>query len=104
MQSVVYSTAPTGLNLCRLFSAKGILVEEQEMNDLTHGWEDKEVHTFLKGISLKENAIVWVEFELAYYDIAIQHVNHYTTCMFVCAYIQLTTTPHVCLCVLIYSV
>ena len=32
-----------------------------------------------KGISLKGNEIVQLKFELAYYDIAIQHINYYTT-------------------------
>ena len=36
------------------------------------------VHTFLKGISLKVNVTVWLKFELAYYDVAVQHVSHYT--------------------------
>ena len=34
---------------------------------------------FPKGIFPKENIIAWVEFELTSYDIAIQHVRHYTT-------------------------
>ena len=41
--------------------------------------EDKEVHTFLKCIIRKANAIRKLEFEHAYYDIAILHVNHYAT-------------------------
>ena len=32
---------------------------------------NKEVHT------LKVNVIEWLEFELAYCDITVQHVNHY---------------------------
>ena len=36
-----------------------------------------EVLTFPKGISLKTNIKAWLVFELAYYDVAIQHVNHY---------------------------
>ena len=39
---------------------------------------DKGVHTFPKSISLKVNVIVRLEFELAYYNVADQHVNHYT--------------------------
>ena len=31
------------------------------------------------GISPKVNVIAWLEFELAYYDIAIEHVSHYAT-------------------------
>ena len=32
---------------------------------------DKEVHTFLKGISPKVNVIAWLEFELGYFEAAI---------------------------------
>ena len=35
------------------------------------------VRTFPLGISLKVNALVQLEFELVYDDIAVQHVNHY---------------------------
>ena len=37
------------------------------------------VHTFLKGISLKVNVIAWLDLELTYYDIAVQHVDSYTS-------------------------
>ena len=30
-------------------------------------------------MSLKVNTIVWLQFELAYYDIAVQQVSHTTT-------------------------
>ena len=43
---------------------------------LTHSWEDKEVHTFPKGISLKVNVIVQLELELAYFEAAVLHFNH----------------------------
>ena len=36
------------------------------------------VHIFSKGICLKVNAIVQLEFQLAYYDIAVQHTSHYS--------------------------
>ena len=36
--------------LFALFNAKSILVEEQQRYYLTHGWEDKGIHTFSKGI------------------------------------------------------
>ena len=39
---------------------------------------DKVVHTFPKSISLKENVIEWLEFELTQYDVAVQHYSHYT--------------------------
>ena len=40
---------------------------------------DKGVHTFPKGISLKFNVIVRLEFKIAYYDVAVQHVSYYAT-------------------------
>ena len=40
---------------------------------------DKEVHTFLKGISPKVNVIAWLELELAYFDVAIEHISYYVT-------------------------
>ena len=39
---------------------------------------DKLVHTFPKGISLKVNVIARLEFELTYYDAAVQHISHYS--------------------------
>ena len=36
----------------------------------------KEVHTFPKGINPKMKGIVRLELELAYYNVAVQHVNH----------------------------
>ena len=45
---------------------------------LTHNWENKGIHTFPKGISLKMNVIVQLEFELAYYDSAVHRFNSYT--------------------------
>ena len=38
----------------------------------------RRVHTFPKGIKMKVNVIMRLELELAYYDVAVQHVNHYT--------------------------
>ena len=60
-------------------NAKAILIEEQQWYYLTHSWEDKGIHTFPKVICPKVNIIGWPEFELTYYDSAVQHVNHYTT-------------------------
>ena len=37
------------------------------------------VYSFPKGICPKVNVIVRLEYELAYYDSAIHHFNHYTT-------------------------
>ena len=46
---------------------------------LTHSWEDRGVHAFPKDICTKVNVIRRVEFDLVYYDSAVQRVNHYTT-------------------------
>ena len=37
----------------------------------------KGVHTFPKGISPKVNVLAQLEFELTYYDVAVQHISHY---------------------------
>ena len=63
----------------RLFNAKAILLEEQELHYLTNGWDDKIVHTFPKSICLKVNVIARLEYELAYYDFVVHRFNHYTT-------------------------
>ena len=39
---------------------------------------DKRVHSFHGGISPKMNVIARLEIELAYYDVTVQHVSHYT--------------------------
>ena len=67
------------INLRRLFNAKPILLEDQWRYYSTRSWEDKEVHTFPKGICPKVNVIARLEFESAYYDSAVHHFNHYTT-------------------------
>ena len=41
------------------------------------GGGDKWVHAFRKGINPKVNAISRLKFELAYYVVAVKHVNHY---------------------------
>ena len=38
---------------------------------------NKKVQTILKGINLKVNVIVRLEFDTAYYDAAVQHFKHY---------------------------
>ena len=45
----------------------------------THVWEDKVVHTFLKSICPEVNVRSRLDFELAYYDSAVNRFNHYTT-------------------------
>ena len=44
----------------------------------TQSWVDKGVNTFLKGINLKVNAVMWLEFELAYRNVKVLHISHYT--------------------------
>ena len=65
--------------LFKLFNAKAILLEEHQWYYLTHRWEDKGVHIFPKGICPKVNVIAQLEYELAYYDSAVHHFNHYPT-------------------------
>ena len=67
------------INLRGLFSAKALLVEEQQWYYLSLCWGNKKVQYFSKGISPKVNIITRLEFERAYYDVLIQHVSHYTT-------------------------
>ena len=62
-----------------VFIAKTILIEELLWYYLTHSWEDKGVHTFPNGICPKVNVIVRLDYELADYDSAVLHFNHYTT-------------------------
>ena len=56
------------LNLCGLFNAKAILIEEYY---LTYNWRCKGIHTFPKGIRLKVNVIVQLEFELINFKVAV---------------------------------
>ena len=42
-------------------------------------WGKKGVHAFPKCIRSKVSVIARLEFEPAYYDVAVQHVNHYAT-------------------------
>ena len=44
-----------------------------------HSSEDKKVHTFPKGISLKVNVIERVEFELAFNNFTVQQVSYNST-------------------------
>ena len=43
---------------------------------LTYSRGDKRINTFPKGISPKENVIELLEFQHAYYDVAVQHVRY----------------------------
>ena len=56
-----------------LFNTKAILVEESSSGTIAR---EIRIHTVPKGISPKVNLIVWVEFELTYYDVVVQYVNH----------------------------
>ena len=38
----------------------------------------REVHIFLKSINPKVNVMERLEFELAYFDITVEHVSHYS--------------------------
>ena len=63
------------INLCGLLKAKAIFVERQYSYYFR---ENKRVHAFPKYISLKVNLIAQLEFELAYYDVVVPHINPYT--------------------------
>ena len=54
------------INLCGLYNAKAILLDEPMWYYLTRSWENKRVHTFPKGIYLKVNVIARLELELAH--------------------------------------
>ena len=41
-----------------------------------HSWGDKRVDNFPKSISPKLNAQAWLEFELVYFDVIVQHNSH----------------------------
>ena len=56
-----------------------MLFNAKEQYYLTHSWEDKGVHTFPMEICPKVNVIARLEYELAYYDSAVDRFNHYTT-------------------------
>ena len=64
------------MNFRGVFSAKSIPVEEQQMYYWPHNWRDKGIHNLSIGISPKVNARAQLEFELAYYDVAVQYVSH----------------------------
>ena len=66
------------MNLCGLFNAKAILIEEQWCCYLIHSWEEKGVHIFPKGNCLKVNVIAQLEFELVCYDFAEHCFNDNT--------------------------
>ena len=63
------------MNNYGLFNAKAIFLERQKWYNLTHKWEYKGVHTFLKGICSEVNIIARLRFELTYNDAAV-NVNN----------------------------
>ena len=67
------------INLCGLFNAKIIFVEEQQWYYLTHSLGDKIVHAFSKRTDLKVNAIARMVFELVYNDSKVELVSNYAT-------------------------
>ena len=48
-------------------------------SSLTDFWNEKGVHAFLKSISPEVNVTGRLEFELAYFEAAVEHFSHYTT-------------------------
>ena len=53
-----------------------MLVEEQQWYYLTYSWWNKKINNFPKGICVKMNIKVYLEFELAYFEVAVQHFSH----------------------------
>ena len=39
-------------------------------------WEDKRVHAFPKSRRPKANVTAQLDFELVYYNVAVQHISH----------------------------
>ena len=58
-----------------LFNAKAIFVKEQHWYYWTQDWGNKGIYTFLKGP--KVNVIVWLEFEIMYFEARGQHFIYY---------------------------
>ena len=48
-----------------------MLIEEQQWYCLTDIWRGKRVHAFLKSINPKVKVVARLQFELAYYDVAV---------------------------------
>ena len=69
--------------------AEAKFVEGQQWYYLTQSKGDKWVHTFPKSISLKGSIIARLEFELIYYNVAVQHIINYTM-----------RTPPTCICII----
>ena len=46
---------------------------------LNHRWRNKWFHASSKSVSRKVNVTAWMEFELTHYDVADQHISHYST-------------------------
>ena len=61
--------------ICAKFVPR-VLWEDQKEKRCIAG-EHNGVHAFSKGINPKRNVIALLEFELANFDVAAQHVNHY---------------------------
>ena len=54
-----------------------MFVEEQQWYLFNGCRGGKEVYIFPEAISLKVNIIVWLEFELTYFEVAVQQFKHY---------------------------
>ena len=68
------------INARGLFNAKAIFSEKKSCGIIcSMAREIKMFILFPKGMSPKMNALAWPEFELAYYDVAIQLADHYVT-------------------------
>ena len=58
---------------------------------------DKDVHTFIKGMSRKVNVIARMEFELASYNVTVHLINYYATRNFpLWVYLSVLNIPDYC--------
>ena len=59
-----------------IFNAESTFEEKPQWYYLTNGWENNRLDTVSKGIYPNSNEIAQIEFELAYYDVAVQFVSY----------------------------
>ena len=79
IRNVLFGLVSFFNGICVLFNAKAVLVEEHQWYYLNYCYESNRVNTFLMNICPKENVIAWLEFKLAYFEAAVQHIRHYFT-------------------------
>ena len=68
----------TSVSVSRQIVFSGYSMSQQPLY-LTYNWRKKGVHAFLKSVSLKANVISRLDFELAYFEAAVEHFTHYAS-------------------------